>query len=51
MVNLAFSSKKAFDVWDRIIGQWEEIIGERSEPVMHSQLNLGARENVEESLN
>lgn len=51
MVNLALSSKKAFDVQDRILGQSEEIIGERSEPIIHSQLNSVARENVEESLN
>lgn len=50
MVNLALSSKTAFDVRDRIIGQQEEIIGERSEPVTHSQLNVVARENAEESL-
>lgn len=51
MVNLALSSKKAFDVWDRIIGQSKEIIGERSEPTIQSQFNSVARENVEERLN
>jgi hypothetical protein len=42
MTNLAFSSKKAFDVWDKIIEQKEEIIA-----VMHSEFTPVARGHVE----
>lgn len=42
MTNLALSSKEAFDVWDRIIGQKEEIIAG-----MHIEFIAVAREHVE----
>lgn len=44
MTNLALSSKEAFEVWYRIIGQREEIIA-----IMHSEFILVAREHVEKA--
>lgn len=44
MTNLALSSKEAFEVWDRIIGQREEIIA-----IMHSEFIPVAREHVEKA--
>lgn len=42
MTNLALSSKKAFDVWDKIIEQKGEIIA-----VMHNGFSPVARGHVE----
>lgn len=42
MTNLALSSKRAFDVWDEIIEQKEEIIA-----VMHNDFAPVARGHVE----
>lgn len=45
MTNLALSSKEAFDVWDRIIGQKAEIIAVK----MRSEFIPVAREQVEKA--
>lgn len=45
MTSLALSSKEAFDVWDRIIGQKAEIIAVK----MRSEFIPVAREQVEKA--